>query len=52
MGLDTNFEWTKGRKVSAKDLITSELLPLAKHGLEKANINSSDIDTYLSVIQD
>ncbi len=52
MGLDTNFEWTKGRKISAKDLILKELLPLAKHGLEKANITTSDIDTYLSVIHD
>ncbi|MGB0347041.1 MAG: CBS domain-containing protein, partial [Balneolaceae bacterium] len=52
MGMDTNFEWTKGRKVSAKDLILEELLPLAKHGLEKAEITKSDIDTYLSVIHD
>jgi len=52
MGLDTNFEWTKGRKINAKDLILDELLPLARHGLEKANITKSDIDTYLSVIND
>ena len=52
MGLDTNFEWTKGRKISAKELILKELLPLAKHGLEKADISTSDIDTYLSVIHD
>ena len=50
MGLDTNFEWTKGRKISAKELILKELLPLAKHGLEKADISTADIDTYLSVI--
>lgn len=52
MGLDTNFEWTKGRKINAKELILSELLPLAKHGLEKTAITKSDIDTYLSVIHD
>ena len=52
MGLDTKFEWTKGRKVTAKDLINDELLPIAKAGLEKADIDKSDIDTYLSVIED
>ena len=52
MGLDTKFEWTNGRKVNAKELIKDELIPIAKHGLEKANIDSSDIDTYLGVIED
>ena len=52
MGMDTKFEWTKGRKVSAKDLISDELLPIAKAGLAKANINSTDIDTYLGVIEE
>ncbi len=52
MGLDTKFEWTKGKKVTAKDLIIDELLPIAKAGLDKANIDKSDIDTYLGVIQD
>mgnify|MGYP003639109888 CR=1 FL=1 len=52
MGLDTKFEWTKGRKVTAKDLILDELLPIAKSGLEKVSIDKSDIDTYLSVIED
>lgn len=52
MGLDTTFEWTKGRKVNAKELILEELLPLAKNGLEKATVSNSDIDTYLSVIEE
>ena len=52
MGLDTTFEWTGNRKVNAKDLILDELLPLAQHGLKKAAVSSSDIDTYLSVIQE
>ncbi len=52
MGLDTKFEWTRGRKVTAKDLIIDELLPIAKAGLNKANIDSPDIDTYLGVIHD
>lgn len=52
MGLDTKFEWTGGKKVSARELIREELLPVAEHGLDKANIDHSDIDTYLGVIKD
>ncbi|MTI87315.1 MAG: CBS domain-containing protein [Balneolaceae bacterium] len=51
MGLDTKFLWANDRKVSAVRLINEELLPIAKHGLNKAGINSSDIDTYLGVIE-
>ncbi|MEQ9264245.1 MAG: CBS domain-containing protein [Balneolaceae bacterium] len=52
MGMDTKFEWTKGRKVTSKSLIKDELLPIAKHGLEKAKVDSAEIDTYLGVIKD
>ncbi|MCH2450246.1 MAG: CBS domain-containing protein [Gracilimonas sp.] len=52
LGLDTKFIWTKDRKMTAVDLIKDELLPIAKHGLQKANIDSSDIDTYLGVIEE
>jgi CBS domain-containing protein/gamma-glutamylcysteine synthetase len=52
MGLDTKFIWTKDRKITAVDLIKEELLPIARNGLEKANIETSDIDTYLSIIED
>jgi CBS domain-containing protein/gamma-glutamylcysteine synthetase len=52
LGLDTKFVWTKDRKMTAVDLIKDELLPIAKHGLQKANIDSSDIDTYLGVIEE
>ncbi len=50
MGLDTKFIWTNDKKVSARSLIKEELIPIARSGLEKASINESDIDTYLSVI--
>jgi CBS domain-containing protein/gamma-glutamylcysteine synthetase len=52
MGLDTKFIWTDDRKVTARDLIKEELLPIARAGLEKVNILESDIDTYLGVIED
>ncbi|MEQ8524967.1 CBS domain-containing protein [Gracilimonas sp.] len=52
LGLDTKFVWTGDRKITAVDLIKEELIPIAKHGLQKADINKSDIDTYLGVIGD
>lgn len=52
LGLDTKFIWTKDRKMTAVDLIKDELLPIAKNGLQKADIHSSDIDTYLGVIEE
>ena len=52
MGMDTKFEWTKGKKISAKNLIKDELLGIARSGLAKANINNTDIDTYLGVIKE
>ncbi len=52
LGLDTKFVWTGDRKITAVDLIKEELLPIAENGLQKADINKSDIDTYLGVIED
>ncbi|SHG82628.1 glutamate-cysteine ligase family protein [Winogradskyella jejuensis] len=49
-GMEVKFMWM-GKLISALDLILEELLPMAKKGLEKANINSKDIDTYLGVIE-
>lgn len=52
MGLDTKFMWTNDKKISARALIREELLPIAREGLKKVNILESDINTYLSVIED
>ncbi len=49
-GIDSQFTWFKDKKVSCVDLITHELLPLAKYGLEQRQIASEDIDRYLGVI--
>ena len=50
-GLDTQFSWIDGRKTSPQNLILEELLPVAQQGLEKASIDSEDINTYLSIIK-
>ncbi|MEO1448207.1 MAG: CBS domain-containing protein [Bacteroidota bacterium] len=50
-GMDTQLTWAGNRKISPAQLILEELLPLARHGLEKADINSKDIDYYLGIIE-
>ena len=52
MGIDTEFNWTNDRKLSARNLISKELLPIARLGLESRNINSGDIDKYLGIIEE
>lgn len=52
MGLDTKFRWVNDRRVNAVDLITEELLPIAREGLEKAKVQQGDIDSYLEVIEE
>lgn len=50
-GMDTQFCWTKGRKISPAQLILEELLPIARSGLEKAKISPKDIEYYLGIIE-
>lgn len=52
MGLDTKFRWVNDKRYTAVDLITHELLPIAREGLEKAGIKSSDIKSYLEIIEE
>lgn len=52
MGLDTKFRWADGKRYNAVDLICNELLPLARHGLEKAGVDSGDIKSYLDIIEE
>jgi gamma-glutamyl:cysteine ligase YbdK (ATP-grasp superfamily) len=46
-GLQAQFKWVRGRIVSARDLILDELIPLARKGLQQAEISPEDIDRYL-----
>jgi predicted transcriptional regulator len=50
-GIDTYFNWF-GKGISAKKLMENILIPMAKEGLLKSNINESEIDYYLGIIQD
>ncbi len=52
LGLDTKFRWINGERLSSAELIPKKLIPIAKHGLEKANIDKNDIDYYLGIIEE
>lgn len=51
-GLDSQLHWLDGQMLPAGALILSEILPIARKGLESAAIDSADIDRYLGVIEE
>jgi CBS domain-containing protein len=51
-GMDCEFTWVKNQKMSARELTTQVLLPIARQGLEKYNIDTADIDKYLGIIEE
>ncbi len=50
-GLDNKFIWFSN-KYNAQDLILNEMLPIARDGLRKHNINKKDINHYLEIIEE
>ena len=51
-GFDTKYTWFDDRKVSPRELILEELLPIARDGLVLRGIDAADIDRYLGIIHD
>lgn len=51
-GLDATVVWLDGRRVSMRNLVLEELLPMARRGLEMLDIDGSDIQRYLGIIED
>lgn len=49
-GMDSYFNWF-GKGMSAKKLLETVLIPMAKEGLLKSNIDETEIDHYLEIIQ-
>lgn len=49
-GINTYFNWF-GEGISAKRLVKKILIPMAKKGLKKSNVNSKDIKYYLNIIE-
>ncbi len=50
-GVNTDFSWIKGRKISVYELIKNELLPIAREGLKKCRIDKKDVDKYMEIIE-
>jgi CBS domain-containing protein len=51
-GLDAQLRWVGGKIHAAADLLSAHLLPMARAGLEKARIDTADIDTYLGIMEE
>lgn len=51
-GIDSKFTWFNDVKMTAKELVLNELLPLAKKGLMEMKVSADDILLYLGVIED
>ncbi len=49
-GMQTQFKWFD-KRVTPKELILNELLPIATEGLQQLNIAARDISKYLSIIE-
>lgn len=49
-GMNTYFNWF-GKGISAKKLAKLYLIPMARKGLQKSNIDTVDIDYYLNIIE-
>jgi CBS domain-containing protein len=51
-GLNAGLRWMDGRTTGAAPLLLETLLPLAREGLEEAGIDGTDVDRYLTVIEE
>jgi CBS domain-containing protein/gamma-glutamylcysteine synthetase len=49
-GLNTQFDWF-GKRISAKALLLSEMLPLAEKGLKSVGIEDQEIKYYLNIVK-
>ncbi len=51
-GIRAQMNWFNDTHLPVKKLVLEQLLPLAREGLQEADIDSADIERYLGVIQD
>ncbi len=51
-GMDVTFSWINGKKISARDLLSKELIPIAAEGLKKNKVAQEDIDRYMGTLQE
>lgn len=51
-GLGARIHWLNGKKINIKDLLSTQLIPLARVGLEKLKIDACDIELFLNIIEE
>lgn len=51
-GIDAKYTWMNDKKISVRELVLHELIPMAKEGLVLRGIDTSDINRYMDVIQE
>lgn len=51
-GLNAQFHWMRGRPIPSSELLRKELIPLARQGLKRADIDPADIERYLGVLEE
>lgn len=52
LGIEAQFTWFDGERLTAQQLILERLLPVARKGLSMAGIRSEDASRYLGIIED
>ena len=52
LGMGASFKWVNGKEYTSADLLRSEMLPIARVGLEKAKIDKKDINRFLGIIEE
>ncbi len=52
VGMATQLSWLHGERLPADELISEVLLPIAREGLQRGDIDEADIERYLSVIEE
>lgn len=50
-GLGSRYNWVNGKVINDVELIQKELLPIAREGLKKVNVDQEEINKFLSVIE-
>jgi CBS domain-containing protein/gamma-glutamylcysteine synthetase len=51
-GITSKFNWIGAKQISVSRLVLHELLPLARIGLERMQVDAQDTDRYLGIIEE
>ena len=52
LGMGAELFWFGDKQVRSSELILDELLPLARRGLERLEVDAADVDRYLAVLEE